>query len=115
MKKSPLIAVVGPGVMGEAIIAGLLRNEVTHPANIHICGPELDRNEELRQQYGVQPFADNVPAVAQADLVILSVKPQVIKPVVAGLKNQIPRQALVLSIVAGTSIQSIGEGLNHAS
>ncbi len=115
VKNSPTIAVVGPGVMGEAIIAGLLHDHITEAAEILIAGPEIDRNEELVQCYGVKSYAENPPAVRQADLVILSVKPQVIPPVLAGLKDQVPPAALVLSIVAGTSIQTISEGLNHAS
>lgn len=114
-KNSPNIAVVGPGVMGEAIIAGLLHDHITEAAKILISGPEIDRNEELEKLYGVKSYAETPPAVRQADLIILSVKPQVIPPVLAGFKDQVPEAALVLSIVAGTSMQTISEGLNHPS
>lgn len=107
------ITIIGPGVMGEAMIAGLLRKNVTTPQCILASGPELDRNEELRERYGISVTSDNAAAVQQADVVILSIKPQLLQRVLKGLKDKIPPHALVLSIVAGASIQTISERLNH--
>jgi len=109
----PKIAIIGPGVMAEAIIGGLLRKAVTTPDCIIASGPSVTRVEELQANYGLQPFTDNAAAVNQVDVVILSVKPQRLSRVLKGLAGHIPPQALVLSIVAGASIQSISSGLQH--
>lgn len=113
MDEKPKITIVGPGAMGEAILAGLLRDGVAGAQDILISGPEVDRNEELQARYGVTPYTDNTAAVAEADVVILAVKPQRLQRVLSGLRGHIPPKALVLSIVAGASIQSIGEALDH--
>ncbi len=106
-------ALIGPGVMAEAIIAGLLRQEITTPENILAAGPRQKRVDELHQRYGIQAYTDNCQAASQADVVILSIKPQRMSKVLAGLAGQIPENALVLSIIAGATIQVISEGLRH--
>ena len=99
--------------MGEAIIAGLLRDGITEPDRILASGPRSTRGSDLEKQYHIRAFVDNAAAASQADVVILAVKPQKLKRVLEGLKGQIRASALVLSIVAGVSIQTLQEGLNH--
>ena len=110
-----VIALIGPGAMGEAIIAGLLREGVTLPDRIQAAGPRPERGLELKTRYGIQVFTDNLSAARPADVVILAVKPQKLQRVLVGLKGQIQPSALVLSIVAGASIQTLQDGLNHAT
>ena len=113
MSKKPVIVVVGPGAMGEAIIAGLLRQELTDADKLLAAGPIVERGEELKKHYGVQPYYENVPAVKQADVVILSIKPQNLDSVMKEIGKHVPSHALVLSIVAGATIEMITEGLDH--
>jgi len=115
MDHSLIIAVIGPGAMAEAIIGGLLRNNLITSDRIIISGPEQDHNQELQARYGVKALWDNKLAVNQADVVILSVKPQILPRVLAGLKGHVPSKAVVISIVAGASIQMIKDGLAHDS
>lgn len=115
MPETPTFALIGSGAMGEAIIAGLLRTRVTTPDHILASGPRSERGEELKLHYGILPFVDNARPAAQADVVILSVKPQKLLRVMAGLKDKIRPDALVFSIVAGASTQTLRDGLNHAS
>src|SRR5512140_1226762 len=106
------IAFVGPGVMAEAMIAGLLRQGLSRPQDLTAAGPRLERGEELARKYGIQSSIDNAGAVARADVVVLSVKPQRLSEVMKGLRTVRP-EALVLSIVAGASIRKLGTGLKH--
>lgn len=109
------IALIGHGVMGEAIIAGLIRKGLTSSDHIFAAGPRIERGEELRERYNVQTFTDNSTAASQADVVILSVKPQRLDRVLEGLRGHIQASALVISIVAGATIDRIGAQLGHAS
>lgn len=109
----PKIALIGPGVMAEAIIGGLLRQDVAKPDDLLVAGPRRERVDELHTRYGVQPFTENAEAASQADVVILTVKPQLLDRVLDGLRGSIPASALVLSIVAGASIEKLGSGLMH--
>ena len=106
------IAFIGPGVMAEAMIAGLLRKKLAKPENIIASGPREERGAELNKKYKIETVTDNVSAASQADVVILSVKPQRLSEVMKGLYKIRP-EALVLSIVAGASIQKISKTLKH--
>ncbi|HSK86903.1 MAG TPA: pyrroline-5-carboxylate reductase [Anaerolineales bacterium] len=106
------ITFIGPGVMAEAMIAGLLHKKLAKPENITASGPEEDRGEELSKKYKIKITTDNATAVSNADVVVLSVKPQRLSEVMKGL-SRIRPEALVLSIVAGASIQKISKGLKH--
>ena len=106
------IAFIGPGVMAEAMIAGLLNKKLAKPENITAAGPRQERGSELSKKYGIKSTRDNSSAVSQADVVVLSVKPQRLSEVMKGLKGIRP-DALVLSIIAGASIKKIGAGLKH--
>ncbi|HLA05835.1 MAG TPA: pyrroline-5-carboxylate reductase [Anaerolineales bacterium] len=108
------IAFIGPGVMAEAMIAGLLRKKLAKPENITIAGPREDRGNELTKKYGIKFTTDNSATVSHADVVVLSIKPQRLSEVMKGLKG-IRNNALVLSIIAGASIKKIGAGLKHKS
>lgn len=107
------ITFIGPGVMGEAMIHGLIRCQLANPSALLAAGPRLERLEQLQSKYGVQIFTDNAEAARRSDIVVLSVKPQRLDRVLSGLKGAIPPSALVLSIVAGASIETIGRGLGH--
>lgn len=108
------IAFIGPGVMAEAMMSGILRKKLTKPENILTSGPIVERGQELKKKYGIQPFNNNNPEVAsKADVVILSVKPQRLEKVLVGLKGSLKPEALVLSIVAGASIAKINRLLGH--
>ena len=108
------IVFIGPGVMAEAMIAGLLRKKLANAENIVASGPRDERGVELHKKYGIKATMDNVSAISQADVVVLSVKPQRLSEVMKGLKG-IHSDALILSIVAGASIKKIGTGLKHKS
>ena len=107
------IALIGAGNMGEAIIGGLLRNGVAAPQNILASDALAERVNELKSRYGISPYTENVAAASKADVVILAIKPQMLTKVLAGLKGNIQSSALVLSIVAGASMQTLSEGLDH--
>jgi len=115
MGEHKTIALLGPGAMGEAIIIGLLNKGITVPEKIRASTPETDRIDEITKRYGVLGFYDNIQAVEGADLVILAVKPQKLYKVLEGIRNRIPEDAVVLSIIAGATIDTISGGLNHDS
>lgn len=113
MNNQTKFAIIGAGAMGEAIIAGLLRQKLTSPENIHASEPRLERCEELRIKYGIKASPQNVQVLANADVVLLSVKPQILDKILKELKGFIPSEAVVISIIAGATIDKISKGLAH--
>jgi pyrroline-5-carboxylate reductase len=107
------IAFIGSGAMAEAMISGLLRQKLATPENLRTSDTRIERVEELQKKYGVVPFTDNNLAAEQADVIVLSVKPQRLTEVLDNLKEAVPPNAVVLSIVAGATIDKISRGLTH--
>jgi pyrroline-5-carboxylate reductase len=104
---------VGSGVMAEAMISGILNNGLTAPDHIVASDPRQERGEELAGRYGVKATTDNREAAQAAQIVVLSVKPQVLPPVLEELQGAVEPEALVLSIVAGARIRVMAAGLDH--
>lgn len=109
------IVFIGPGVMAEAMIQGLIDQEVAPAGSLAASGPNAERVAALQEAYGLTPHTDNAASVEAADVVVLSIKPQRMARVLVGLRGAIPPTALVLSIVAGAPIDKIVSGLGHAS
>ncbi len=113
MLNNAKLAFVGSGTMAEAMIKGILNQELLSPERIIASGPRAERGQELEQRYGVRWTTNNVEAVADADVVVFSVKPQVMPKVLPELYGRIKADALVLSIAAGVPIATLREGLSH--
>ena len=100
------IGFIGGGNMAEAMIRGLLRGNDFAPAQISASGPRQERVRELREAYGIEATTDNkVPARAQ--IVVLSVKPQIMARVLEEVAETISPDALVISIAAGVPVATI--------
>ncbi|MGB3905923.1 MAG: pyrroline-5-carboxylate reductase [Anaerolineae bacterium] len=109
------LAFIGSGVMAEAMINGILGQGLTDPPRMIASDPLTERGQELAERHGVKATADNRQAAKAAQIVVLSVKPQVLPVVLKELKGVIDPSGLVLSIVAGARIKVIAEGLGHSA
>lgn len=104
----PRLATVGAGLMGEAILSGLLAAGWT-PAEIVVCDARAERVAEITQRHGVA--AMTVAEAAAADLVLIAVKPADVPGVLTQLHNHLSRDTLVLSIAAGVTLATLQGGL----
>jgi pyrroline-5-carboxylate reductase len=107
------IGFIGSGAMAEAMISGLLSSHLIDPQHIFAADPREGRLEELQRQYGVNTTTANGDGVRHADVVVLSVKPQVLPVVMPELRTAISGDALVLSIIAGARLETLADGLRH--
>jgi|TARA_B100000809_G_scaffold265974_1_gene326621 pyrroline-5-carboxylate reductase len=105
------IAFIGGGVMAQAIISGV--KDAGLDASIIVGEPFEARRESLKSDLGVEVTASNREAIAGADIVVLSVKPQQLEAVAEELDGALNADQTVLSIMAGVKIHSIGLKLNH--
>jgi len=102
------VAIVGGGVMGEAILAAALDKEIFDPAAVTVVEKLDARRTQLRAAYGVEATAD-AAAVAEATLVLLAVKPQD----VATVRAAVHPRALLMSIMAGVPIGALEQMFGH--
>ncbi len=113
MFENTRIAFIGSGVMAEAFLQGMLAGKLAEPAQITCSDPFQARLQELQQKYGVHTTQDNVKAVEGASMIILSVKPQVLREVLDQLRGRVKPDQLVISIIAGAQAGAIASGLGH--
>jgi pyrroline-5-carboxylate reductase len=109
------IAFIGSGSMAEAMIQGLLGQGIATASNLTASGPRDERGQVLRERFGIHVTCNNAAATSGAHVVVLSTKPQVLPVVLPELRGKVASDALVLSIVAGARLETIGNGLAHAS
>ena len=113
--KNVNLAFIGAGAMGSAMIGGLVSRHGVEPDHVTASDRHGERLDEVRSQFGVATTHDNRAAAESAQVVVLSVKPQVLPGVLAELSGAIDPDALVLSIVAGATIETMAKGLDHGA
>ena len=104
-----MIAILGTGKMGEALLSGLLRAG-RPPSAVVAAVRREDRAAELRERYGVQ-VADAVSAAKMADTLVLAVKPQDMGRLLGEIAPVVPAGTLVISVAAGITTAFISRRL----
>jgi pyrroline-5-carboxylate reductase len=99
--------------MAEAMIAGLLRAKLVTPEQVIASHPRHERRDELVRSYGVRTVEANAAAVEAADVIVLAIKPQMLRRVGRELAGSVREGQLVISIIAGASTKALANGLRH--
>ncbi len=113
MNQQSKVAVIGAGVMGEALISALISSGV-NPNHITISEKREERAQELITKYSINeaPLAINV---SDADALLLVVKPQDMGSLLEEIKSSINPNALVITFAAGKTISFISNGLGTSN
>jgi len=106
MSDTKSISFIGAGNMAEAMIRGLLRGNVFAPEEITASGPREERMRELAERFRIRTTTDNREAT-KADIIVLSVKPQIMSRVLEQIGSDISPETLVISIAAGVPVRAI--------
>ncbi len=112
MLKETSLGFVGSGKMAEAMIKGVVDGGVVVPNRIVATGPRAERGRQLENTYGIITSTDNLQ-VLEADIIVLSVKPQMWPRVVSQLRGQVSKKTLLISIMAGVSLMHISKKLGY--
>lgn len=111
MSTSPTISFIGAGNMASAIIGGMLESGF-NAANIWVSAPDDGHLQSIRKQFGVSITTDNRHCAQQADMVILAVKPQVMRDVCVDIAPVVQNtRPLMASIAAGLEAATLDEWL----
>ncbi len=105
------LAFIGGGVMGEAMISGVLNNGLAKPQDVAACDILAQRRDHLSSTYGIKAVDQPAPALESAEIVVLAVKPQEFATAARALSLK-PGQT-VMSIMAGVTVQAIRAALKH--
>lgn len=102
----PLTTFIGAGNMASSLIAGLIAAGVPRE-RIRASAPSESSRERLKLSYQIEVFSENSMAVQGADVIVLAVKPQIIRGVCEGLARYLPKGVLVVSIAAGVTCSAL--------
>jgi pyrroline-5-carboxylate reductase len=104
------IALIGAGNMAQALIGGLLARG--HASDRLVAAdPDGQIRDAVAHAHGIATTADNAEAAAGADIVVLAVKPQLIEEVARSVVGALRRDALIVSVAAGTTMARLNDSL----
>jgi pyrroline-5-carboxylate reductase len=101
------LGILGAGNMAEAIARGVIRSGLLQPSQILAADVSPQRRELFEQQLGIRAVEDNREVAGHARTILLSVKPQHMKEVLAGIGSEASPDVLIISIAAGISSRFI--------
>ena len=105
------VLVIGAGNMGLAYARALVKSEFLNKTNLMISDTNPEKTEELKKVSRFDVFTDLSDCLPKADIVFLAVKPYHAEELMAELKPMMHKDQIVISIMAGVTIQSMKDGL----
>ena len=103
---SKQIAIIGGGNLGSAIAEGLLKSKFARASQITVTKRNTATLEALKEK-GIIITNDNNKAVDESDVVILAVKPFQVADVLSGIKTQLTKNKVLISVVTGVLISEM--------
>lgn len=103
------IGFLGAGNMAEALIRGLVRGGHVPAAQVIASGPRRERLDELAAAYGIGVTTSNGEVARRADVLVLSIKPQILPAVLREVAADLRSTTLIVSVAAGVDTATIEE------
>ncbi len=108
------MAVIGAGKMGETLTSALVGSGVIESDGVIATAAHSPRLDYMKEQYAVQTSLVNAEAVADAEVILLCVKPQIAASVIEEIRDHLTADQILVSIIAGLTTQAIEEHLGDA-
>lgn len=106
------VCFIGGGMMGTAMIRGLLENQLVDASSVVVVDPNQQRGEYLVATFNVGYTTAHLEAIQDADVLVLAVKPQYFDAVADVIQGKLFTDTLVISIMAGVTLARITERLD---
>lgn len=108
MIENKRIGFIGAGNMATALIKGILKANLVTSDFVSASDVDIEKLDSLKNEYGINIiFKDNEKLVAESDIVILAVKPQIFDKILKEISSKLDKSKLVISIAAGISTEYI--------
>lgn len=111
MKINQKTVIFGIGAMGGALLKGWLSSRMISASRVAAVDVDAAKCKKMAAQFKIKAGTDAVPALKGAGLILLAVKPQQMKELLAQAGRSFPKNALIVSIAAGVSTDQIEKGL----
>lgn len=109
-----MIGIIGGGMMGEAIISGILDSQIYSPSQIFVSEPIKERRVFLQNKFGINTTENNLEVINKCKIIILSVKPQNMEEVLKEISSNVKEDQIYISIAAGVPLGYLEKFLNKA-
>jgi pyrroline-5-carboxylate reductase len=107
------IGFIGLGNMAQAMIGGMLQKNIVQPADIIGSARTQKTLDAVHDKFGIQVYASNAAVAKEAGVLILAVKPQVLREVIDVIKDSVSPDTLVISIAAGKTLAWLTEAFGR--
>ncbi|KAB2072641.1 hypothetical protein ERO13_A07G024700v2 [Gossypium hirsutum] len=104
---------IGAGKMAESIARGVVQSGVLPPQRISTAIHSNPSRGTAFQSLGISVYSHNTDVVDASDVIIFSVKPQVVKNVILQLRPLLSKKKLLVSIAAGVKLKDLEEWAGH--
>ncbi|MDP2792258.1 MAG: pyrroline-5-carboxylate reductase [Rectinemataceae bacterium] len=107
------LGIIGAGKIGEALLAGAFAKSLFAPSEVILSVRSESHRQDLENRYKVTATLDNRQVAANADIILLAVKPKALVDIINAIADCIPQGALVISAAAGVPLDVIESRLPH--
>ncbi|HJX34740.1 MAG TPA: pyrroline-5-carboxylate reductase [Desulfatiglandales bacterium] len=101
------IGFIGAGNMANALIKGLIKSGIYSPEQLAVSDNDRKKLKDVSEKFGIKCFNSNKELVREYRVIVLSIKPQVIREVLEEIKDEISDGHLIISIAAGIPIKMV--------
>lgn len=105
------IGFIGAGKMGSALMQGIIKAGIVKPENVGAGDVYEPGLKKLKETLGIRISTDNSVIARESEILLLAVKPQSLRLMLANLKAEITPEKLVISIAAGVPLSTYEEAL----
>lgn len=102
-----IIGFIGSGNMGGAAIAGIISGHLVAPHRVIASDISRTALSNLKKKYGIRTTTDNLEVAKEADILFLSIKPQLYPRVINEIKDTVKESVIIVTFAAGQSLERI--------
>ena len=103
------IGFIGLGNMASAMIGGMIEKKIVKPENVTGADAFEPAVQKAQEKFGISASVDNLAVVRQADVIVLSVKPQFYMDVIKGIREEVRENQIIITIAPGKTINWLQE------
>ena len=104
---------IGAGNMAKAMIGGILKNEIFKPEEVIASDMYVPGLEQTKANLGINVTTDNKEVAKNAEVVVLSVKPQFYATVIDEIKDLITENQIIVTIAPGKTLEYLAGAFGH--
>ena len=101
------IGFIGCGNMGKSMISGIIASKKINIENILVSTKSISSKENIEKEFNINVTLNNKEVVKFSDILVLAIKPNMFKEVIAEIKDEIKKETIIISIAAGITIDNL--------